>query len=140
MAMRNEFPLHAVHRGLTIVAGSFAGNAASNPNNALNTGVGFSVTRTGVGLFRIQLGSSPTVPAGLLPATDKYITLVASSFQMETSAALELLCTLKAQSPSTGIFDIEIRTAGATGTELATTGRVHFILMLTDSAALPVRG
>ena len=138
--MRNEFPLNAVHRGLHIVAGSFAGNGASNPNNALNTGVGFSVTRTGVGLFRIQLGSAPSVPAGLLPSTDRNLTLIASSFQMETSAALELLCTLKAQTPSTGVYDIEIRTAGATGTELATTGRVHFVLLLTDSAVLPVRG
>lgn len=137
--MRNEFPIKAVHRGLHIVAGSFAGNVASNPTASLNTGVGFSVTRTGAGTFRIQLGSAPSTPAGLLPSTDKNVAVVAALFQVQDSAAGDHTVVLKAATASTGVFDIACSIAG-TPTNLPVTARVHFALFLSDSNVLPARG
>lgn len=137
--IRNQFRINTVHRDLHIVVGSFAGNAGSDPPAATRTGVGYSVTRQGAGLYRIQLGSPPSVPAGLLPATDKNLTLVGGLATVEDSAATDFIAVIKAQNPGTGVFDIETRIA-AVATNLPVTARLHFALFLTDSSVLPQRG
>lgn len=138
--MRNKFPIKATHRELSIIAGSFAGNGASSPLATTRQGVGFTVSRVSAGLYRITLGSQPSVPAGLLPATDKMQTLVSGVATIESTAAtVDRVVTLKANSPTTGVFDFEVKTA-AVLTDLASTDRLNFILVLTDSLTKPVRG
>lgn len=138
--MRNEFPVRAVHPSLSIVAGSFAGNGASSPVATTRAGVGFSVTRVSAGLYRVQLGSSPSVPVGLLPATDKYLSLVSGLATVEgTGATIDRIVTIKAQTPGSGVFDFEVKTA-AVLTDLAATDRLNFLLCLTDNAVVPQRG
>lgn len=138
--MRNEFPQRAVHPDTVIVAGSFQGNAAANPPAATRTGVGYSVTWVGTGLYRVQLGSAPSVPAGLLPSTDRFTALIAGVATIESTAAtVDRVVTIKASSASTGVFDFEVKTA-AVLTNLASTDRMHFVLVLTDSNVVPQRG
>jgi hypothetical protein len=140
MAMRNEFPIHAVNPGLIIAAGSFAGNDGASPVASTRTGVGFSVTWVSTGLYRVQLGSSTSVPAGLLPATDKYLNLIAGLATVQgTGATIDRIVTIKASTPSTGVFDFEVKTAAAL-TNLTSTDRLNFLLLLSDSVVLPVRG
>lgn len=140
MAIRNEFPIHARHPELNIVAGSFAGNGAASPSAASRAGVGWSVTWVSTGLYRIQCGSSPSVPAGLLPATDKYLSLIAGLATVQgTGATIDRIVTIKASTPSTGVFDFEVKTA-AVLTDLAATDRLNFLLCLSDSTVVPVRG
>lgn len=140
MAIRNEFPVRAVNPELLIVAGSFAGNGAASPVATTRAGVGFSVTWVSTGLYRVQLGSSPSVPAGLLPATDKFITLISGLATVQgTGATIDRIVTIKASTPGTGVFDFEVKTA-AVLTDLASTDRLNFLLVLTDSVAVPTRG
>lgn len=138
--MRNEFPIRAVHPDLIVVAGSFAGNAAASPVATTRAGVGWSVTWVSTGRYRIQCGSSPSVPAGLLPATDKFTSLISGLATVEgTGATIDRIVTIKAQTPGTGVFDFEVKTA-AVLTDLTSTDRLNFLLLLTDSAVLPQRG
>lgn len=138
--IRNEFPIRAVNPELLIVAGSFAGNGAASPVASTRTGVGFSVTWVSTGLYRVQCGSSTTVPAGLLPATDKFTSLISGLATVESTAAtVDRVVTIKAQTPGTGVFDFEVKTA-AVLTNLASTDRLNFLLCLSDSVVVPVRG
>jgi len=138
--IRNEFPQRAIHPDTVLIAGSFQGNGGANPPAGTRTGVGYSVTWVSNGLYRVQLGSSPSVPAGLLPATDKFTALISGVATIESTAAtVDRIVTIKAQSPSTGVFDFEVKTA-AVLTNLASTDRLHFVLVLTDSAVVPQRG
>lgn len=138
--IRNEFPVRAVNPELLIVAGSFAGNGAASPVATTRTGVGFSVTWVSTGLYRVQCGSHTTVPAGLLPATDRFLNLIAGLATVQgTGATIDRIVTIKASTPSTGVFDFEVKTA-AVLTDLTATDRLNFLLCLSDSAVLPVRG
>lgn len=138
--IRNEFPVRATHRESLIVAGSFAGNGASSPTAASREGVGFTVSRVSAGVYRIQLGSQPSVPAGLLPATDKNLTLIAGLATISnTTAATDRTVTILASGPTTGIFDFEVK-VGAAATDMTANERLNFLLVLTDSVAVPTRG
>lgn len=140
MAIRNGFELRSRHPDLSVVAGSFAGNAASNPVASTRTGVGFSVIRVSAGVYRITLGSPPAVPAGLLPSVDRNILLIAGIATVtSTVAGTDRTVTILAQNPVTGVFDFEVK-VGAVATDMAATERLNFILLLTDSNILPVRG
>lgn len=138
--MRNEFPQRATHPDTIMVAGSFAGNGASSPVATTRAGVGFSVTRVSAGLYRVQLGSTTSVPAGLLPATDRFTSLISGVATItNTTAAQDRTVTILAQTPSTGVFDFEVK-VGAVATDMASTERLNFMLILTDSAVVPQRG
>lgn len=54
MANLNMFPPRARNRETFILNGAFTFNGAGAVNNALNVGLSFEVTRTGVGFYTIQ--------------------------------------------------------------------------------------
>ena len=75
MANRNFNRFQALSKELKLIDGSFCPNGTSAVNNALNTGIGFTVARTSTGLFTITL-------------QDNYVSLhsVTASLQLETAS------------------------------------------------------
>lgn len=49
----SKWPLMAIHPSLVAILGSFAPNGAGAVDNTSNQGTGFTVARTGVGVFEI---------------------------------------------------------------------------------------
>lgn len=72
MANRNFVDVMARTRDIKIISGSFRTNGTSAVDSTLNKGLGFTVTRTGVGIYRITLNDKfrELVAAVVTPPSD----------------------------------------------------------------------
>jgi len=124
MADRNFNPLQALGREYKVIAGSFRPNGSSAVSNTTNTGVGFSVARTGVGAFTITL-------------TDKYVSLIGAEFQLAlaTPAAAHDICIGAVDVSSAKTIAFVHYSAGAAA-DIASdaANRIYFTLTLSNSS------
>lgn len=124
MADRNFWPLQSIGREHKVIAGSFRPNGASAVSNTTNTGVGFTVERTGVGAYRITL-------------TDKYVSLIGAQFQLAlgTTAAAHDIC-LGAVDVVTAKTIAFVHYSAGAAAEIASdaANRIYFTLVLANSS------
>jgi hypothetical protein len=128
MASRNFSQLDCLGEERVVIAGSFRPNGASAVNNALNTGLGFSVAWTATGLFTITLA-------------DAYAELVSATASIQMAAATDV-------KPQWRAINVTTATGGtlqlaslaiATDTDIASNAgnRVHFVLVLKNTTVKP---
>jgi hypothetical protein len=124
MANRNFDFVQVLGKGVKIIAGSFAPNGAGAVSSASNKGKGFSVARTGVGVFTITL-------------EDSYVSLLGANLGLQLSAAddkiLQLgdIDVLSAKTIVIRVWDI----SGAAVADIAANAnnRINFSLYLANS-------
>ena len=144
MAAKNKFEVASLGPNLILVAGSFAGNAGNQPAETSRVGRGFSVAWTATGRFTVTLGSGSS-PLGIFPTVDRYFNLVAGAVTVELAngdTAVDLYGQLRNVNLSAGTFEIALKT-GATDTNppaAAAGRRIHFMLLLSNTSAVPTRG
>jgi hypothetical protein len=63
-----KYEMKAVKQGLVVIAGSFAPNGSSALSSASTLGAGFTVARTGVGVFTVTLSDKYTACHSIVPA------------------------------------------------------------------------
>lgn len=144
MAAKNKYEVASLGPNLILVAGSFAMNAGSNPDAASRAGRGFSVVWTAAGRLTVTLGSGSS-PLGLFPTTDRYFQLVSASALVELAAGdtgVDLYPQLRNVNLTNGTFEIALKTAAVdTNPPAAAAGRrIHFMLLLSNTSAVPTRG
>lgn len=123
MADRNFDVIQALGREKKIIAGSFCPNGAGAVDNTQNTGMGFTVARTGVGVFTFTL-------------TDKYVALDAASWEVQLNVAAEVDIVRGATDVSGAkTIVITAMTSGAAADIAANANnRIGFVLYLANSA------
>lgn len=144
MAAKNKYEVAALGPNLILVAGSFAMNGGSSPAAASRVGRGFSVVWTAAGRLTVTLGSGSS-PAGLFPALDKYNSLVAGSATVELAngdTGVDLYAQLRNVNLTTSTFEIALKTGAVdTNPPAAAAGRrIHFMLLLANTSAVPTQG
>lgn len=132
MASRNLAPVRTIAREMIPIIGSFAPNGAAALDLTQRKGLGFTVSRTSAGLFKVTL-------------SDKYADIVAVVSALQAPAAIDLMTQtgLIVQSTPTVPASVEIRLlAGAVPTDAAANAnsRVGFLIWVRNSAAKPTYG
>lgn len=129
MANRTLSRLLAVNRDLALVTGSFNTNGTSAPTGL--TGQGYTVTRTGVGVYQIQ-------------TTDPYVAAVAwdANVNLGTPADYTIVGTQPTQVTVNGNkrwqYVLTIFSGGAAADLAAATGNaVSFFMLLEHSGSKP---
>lgn len=123
MADRNFDALQILGREKKVIAGSFRPNGSSAIDNTLNKGSGFTVARTGAGVFTITL-------------TDKYIALDSGTFQLFLGTpAAQVLCGGAFDVVSGKTVTVTNFTAGAAADIASNAANwIQFVLVLSNSA------
>jgi hypothetical protein len=127
MANRNLTHAQVLNRGEVVICGSFAPNGTDAVDAASNTGTGWSVARTGVGIFVVTL-------------QDKWVGLFSAQVSVQLSSG-------GARAAQLGDIDVAsaktvlIRTVGADGSpadiDANANNRIHFVLRLRNSTVQP---
>ncbi len=126
MANRNLTHSQVLNRGEVIICGSFAPNGTGAIDAASNSGIGWSVVRTDVGLFTVTL-------------QDKWVGLFSGQVSVQLAAG-------GARAAQFGAIDVVsartvvIRTVGADGSpgdiDANANNRIHFELRLRNSTVI----
>jgi hypothetical protein len=113
--------VQALNKEVKIIAGSFS-IAASGGAATKVSGLGYSVAKSGTGLYTVTLD-------------DQYSDLIAASATIQAATAVNLVAQIKSETlaASTRTFIISLN-AGATPTEPAAVTVVHFVLVLQNSS------
>ena len=125
MANRNfKEKLLSFENGLVAISGRFAPNGSSAPADVV--GKGFTVTRTGTGVFRITL-------------QDKYTSLLSAGATICLATPADQIVMIKAHdvSGTTPYVDIalwDISDAAVADHTYAAGDQIHFLLMLKNSS------
>jgi len=121
MASRMYSGVQALNKEVKIIAGSFS-IAASGGAATKVSGLGYSVAKSGTGLYTVTLD-------------DQYSDLIAASATIQAATAVNLVAQIKSETlaASTRTFIISLN-AGATPTEPAAVTVVHFVLVLQNSS------
>jgi len=132
MAARDFVPVKSLMREMVLIMGSFAPNGSSALDATQRKGLGFTVSRTSAGLFKVQLN-------------DKYSDIVSAVATYQGPAAIDLVAqiVLIVASNSTTAASVEIRLlAAAVATDAAANAnsRVNFVIAVRNSAAKPTYG
>ena len=96
MANRNFNRFQALYKELKLIDGSFCPNGTSAVNNALNTGIGFTVARTSTGLFTITL-------------QDNYVSLHSVTASLQLATGSDKMAQIGETAVSTTAKTIQIR-------------------------------
>ena len=127
MAYKTAFPLKG-HRnsGVVVFSGSFKPNAGSAVDNTANTGAGFTVAYTGVGIFTITLD-------------DSYVRCLSATATVSLSAVANTFVQWGAIDVTTAkTLVINVLTAGVAANIAANAAnRIHFSLVLQDTSVTP---
>jgi hypothetical protein len=125
MANRNFDFIQGLGKGIKIISGSFAPNGASAVSAASVKGKGFSVARTGAGVFTITL-------------QDAYVALLAGHCTLQLSAAADQFVQLGAIDVVTAktvvINAWDISDAALADIAANANNRIHFTLVLSNSS------
>lgn len=122
--------VYTLNRDVVMIAGRFTGNGASSPLAANNLGRGFSVTRTGTGAYTITLNSGLTFPNALA---------MLATVQQNTPSGRNVV--VGAFNPTTRSFAVQVYDlATPTAQDLASTETLSFMLVMTNSSQVPVKG
>lgn len=132
MAARDFVPVKSLMREMVLIMGSFAPNGSSALDATQRKGLGYTVSRTSAGLFKVQL-------------SDKYSDIVSAVATYQGPAAIDLVAQigLIVASDSTTAASVEIRLlAAAVATDAAANAnsRVNFVIAVRNSAAKPTYG
>lgn len=95
----SKWPLNAIHPSLVAIMGSFAPNGAGAVDNTSNQGTGFTVARTGVGVFEITFA-------------DKTGDLVAALSGLQLNALADTDILFGAYTKATKKLVVNVKTAG----------------------------
>lgn len=119
--------VQALHQGLQLLEGSFAPNAALAIDATTRLGVGFTVARVGVGVYRLTL-------------SEVYAQLVSAKLLVQLSAFADTNLHLGAVDLPNRTIDIRVSTAGVAAEIAANANnRVHFSLALRSTTRNPNR-
>ncbi len=125
MANRNFNRFQALSKELKLIDGSFCPNGTSAVNNALNTGIGFTVARTSTGLFTITL-------------QDNYVSLHSVTASLQLASADDKIVQVGTTSVSTTAKTIQLRiwdisAAAVNDVSYDANNRVNFQAVLKNS-------
>jgi hypothetical protein len=127
-ANRMFWPSTALQKGIQWVHGSFAPNGAGAVDATSRLGIGFTVARTGVGVFVVTLDAV-------------YRELVSADVAVQLNAFADTDALLGPISLSARTVTIFVKTAGVAADIAANANnRLHFSLALRSTSATPVRG
>ena len=132
MAARNLAPVRTLVREAIPLIGSFAPNGSSAVAATSRKGLGYTVARTAAGLFTVTL-------------TDKFADIVTCTAQVQAPAAVDLKAQIRTITASSASVAASVQIAllaVATDTDQAANAnaRVHFVIWVRNSAALPTAG
>jgi hypothetical protein len=124
MANRNFNDVQTLPKGVKVLAGSFAPNGSSAVSSASVKGLGFTVARTGTGVFTLTL-------------QDAYVDYLGGSLTLALNAADDkylqfgAIDVVTAKTVVINVWDI----SGAALTDVAANAnnRIHFVLWLKNS-------
>lgn len=124
MANRNFDFIQALGKGIKVISGSFAPNGASAVASTSVKGKGFSVARTGAGVFTITL-------------QDAYVALLAGHCSLQLATAADQYVQLGAidvVSAKTVVINVwDISDAALADIAANAGNRIHFTLVLSNS-------
>lgn len=110
------------------IEGSFAPNGVGAVDAASNEGLGFSVARTGVGVFVITF-------------KEKFQSLIALSCNLQLSALADTDVQFGAMDLSAKTLTLRVKTAGVAADIAANAAnRIHFCATFRNNTVKPVRG
>lgn len=128
MAARTFDMAQALQKEMVIIAGKFDGNAGSDPVATTRVGPGWSVARTGTGTYRVTL-------------TDKYNGLLCAQATIQQDTPSGRACVIAGVNLANRTIDFQVYDlATPTAQNLATTEELNFLLILTNTSSVPVRG
>ncbi len=122
MASRIFRDIQALNLKSVVIIGSFRPNGTSAVDNTLNTGQGYTVARSGVGIFTITLN-------------DKYVSCLSATTGLALSAVADTALQFGAiDVSSAGTLVLNVLTAGVAA-DIASNAanRIHFTLVLSNS-------
>ena len=122
MAEKIFFDMQALNPHVKIICGSFKPNGSSAVDNDSNTGAGWTVARSGTGIFTVTLGD--TYP-GILSATCSVALNAVADTKVQFGA-------IDVASAKTLVINV-ITTASAADIAANANNRIHFCLVLRNT-------
>lgn len=128
MAIGPFFRVLTRNREPVVIEGSFAPNGAGAVDNTSNEGVGFSVARSGVGVFTVTF-------------KETFFALISHQLGLQLNALADSDLQLGAVSLSGKTAVINVKTAGVAADIAANANnRIHFKFTFRNNTVKPTRG
>lgn len=128
MAARNLAPVRSLNRETVRIEGSFAPNGTSAVSASSRQGLGWSVVRSGVGVFTVTF-------------TDKFASVIKASANLQLAASADSAAQVGTIDLSAKTMVIRVITAGSDADIAAdANNRINFEVVFRNSSAVPVRG
>lgn len=128
MAARNYAPLRSLNREEVVISGSFAPNGSSAVAATSCSGLGWSVARSGVGVFTVTF-------------SDKFASYISATATLQLAASANSQVQVGTVDLAAKTMVLRTITAGSDADIAANANnRINFVIRFRNSASVPVRG